>query len=191
MKQTLDNLCQFLEKIPKGSIDTEELSPILSECWDDLCKEKDYGMQSQKLDRMENVLWDPPKLSFVIERHGGTVKGSAYAEVQTWTIDVDRRTASCVPDGKRFIGKRQLKLDVQSVAKEIAMLIEQGRDDSRLKWLSNSRVKVLVGKVISADGPQQTVHSRRKRFRTTLVAQLRERGWHPESNHPHTYVKEA
>ena len=51
--------------------------------------------------RMENVEWHPPILTFLIERHGGTVLGSARAELQRWTVDLDRRTATCERVGHR------------------------------------------------------------------------------------------
>ncbi len=36
------------------------------------------------LDRTSNMMWDPPILSFDIERHGAIVAGgSGYAEIQS------------------------------------------------------------------------------------------------------------
>ena len=37
-------------------------------------------------DSPEDLTWDPPDLSFTIDRHGGTVMGSTRAERQTWTL---------------------------------------------------------------------------------------------------------
>jgi hypothetical protein len=42
-------------------------------------------MTGQKLlGRMEEVVWEPPILSFTVERHGGTVQGSSRAS-PGWT----------------------------------------------------------------------------------------------------------
>jgi hypothetical protein len=54
---------------------TGELERLLAACWDELTGD-DGGMEAYKLlNRMEDVAWNPPLLTFVIERHGGTARG--------------------------------------------------------------------------------------------------------------------
>ena len=66
-----------------------EIEAHLAPVWDALAGD-DGGMTSRKLHgRMEVVLWNPPRLTFYIERHGATVLGSSRAEVQEWTVDLE------------------------------------------------------------------------------------------------------
>ena len=47
-----------------------------------------------KLDRIEDLQWDPPELSFITERHGAMVVGeSSREEIQSWTVNLDALTA--------------------------------------------------------------------------------------------------
>jgi hypothetical protein len=50
----------------------------------------DGGMEAYKLlNRTEDLAWNAPILSFNIERHGATVGGSVYAEVQSWQVNTE------------------------------------------------------------------------------------------------------
>src|SRR4051812_47015376 len=91
----MDNLKKHLAKFTPGRIsETEEIESLLAPCWDDLDGSDEGGMDGDKLlGRMEKVVWSPPVLTFVIERHGGTVNGSTRAELQHWTVDLDAGTA--------------------------------------------------------------------------------------------------
>jgi hypothetical protein len=62
----------------KGPIsDASELETLLKECWYEFEGADDTKMWPSKLTgRMEDITWDPPILTFKIERHGGTVMGS-------------------------------------------------------------------------------------------------------------------
>jgi hypothetical protein len=122
--------------------------------------------------RMENVKWDPPFLSFEIERHGGTVLGSSRAEIQRWTIDLDRCTADCRGGSYRQIHKRNPPLDVGRIASEIAASIGAGKPDARWRFDRQGRIHVIAGIAIPADGPRQTLIGRRKRFRQALCRSL-------------------
>jgi hypothetical protein len=52
---------------------------------------------------MEDVAWQPPKLSFAVERHGGMVMGSTRADVQHWEVDLEKRTTSLAKAGRRQV----------------------------------------------------------------------------------------
>jgi hypothetical protein len=92
----MDGLKRILSAMEPGAIaETAEVERLLAGCWDDLGGVDEGGMQGYKLlNRMEDVVWRPPVLSFVIERHGGTVMGSTRAELQHWSVDVDERTTA-------------------------------------------------------------------------------------------------
>src|SRR4051794_23604425 len=88
------DLMKRLAEMPAGPItETAEIERLLAGCWDDL--RGDYGgMEGYKLlGRMEDGVWNPPVLTFVIERHAGTVNGSTRAELQHWAVNLDEGTS--------------------------------------------------------------------------------------------------
>ena len=68
---------------------------LLANCWHELKGAGETAMQARKLDRAEDVSWNPPVLSFTIERHGATVLGSSRAELHRWSVNMHQRTARC------------------------------------------------------------------------------------------------
>jgi hypothetical protein len=101
-----------MSKIPAGKIEHDgdlasEVASALSEVWESLDSGAEGGMSGDKLyDRIEEIEWEPPLLTFAIERHGGTAKGSVCAELQTWAVDVEKRTARVSGGGRRQLGKK-------------------------------------------------------------------------------------
>ena len=128
--------------------------------------------------RMEHVEWHPPLLTFVIERHGGTVLGSTRAELQRWTVDLDRKTATCERTGHRQLSPMAKRVDVGSIADEVADKIVSGEADDRLHWLKDGRVRVEMGRIFpERSGYKQTVQGRRRRLREALIERLSPMGW--------------
>lgn len=84
----MEALQELLAALPPGPIPEDiKLDKALAACWDGFRGSDDGGMKDDKLlGRMENVQWQPPILTFTIERHGGTVNGSTRAELQHWEI---------------------------------------------------------------------------------------------------------
>ena len=78
---------------------------------------------------MEYVEWNPPKLGFIIEKHGGTVMGSSRAELQDWSIDVEGKIAYCSVSGYRQIYPRNPPFNVNPIADEIRDLILNREQD--------------------------------------------------------------
>jgi hypothetical protein len=129
------------------------------------------------LGRIEEISWEPPTLSFIIERHGGMTYGSSRAELQYWSIDVDEGTAAFGPGSYRQKRPRQPPLDVKPLAREVADLIENGISDERLEW-GKDEVRVQIGKIIPSEyQPKETLTGRRKRFRKALSEELEPKGW--------------
>jgi hypothetical protein len=128
-------LRQWLEGHHSGPIaGTTDLERLLATCWHEFSGDHG-GMEGRKLlGRMERVEWNPPILSFNIERHGGTVLGSSRAELQQWTLDIDRRTAACEAVSHGQLRPMQRRLDVVPLAEGVARLILDRRGDERLKW---------------------------------------------------------
>jgi hypothetical protein len=90
----MNSLVTYLATIPPGPVpDLGDLERLLTDCWHEFTGD-DGGMAGQKLlGRMEEVVWEPPILTFKIERHGGTVLGSSRATPQEWRLDLDKKTA--------------------------------------------------------------------------------------------------
>jgi hypothetical protein len=176
----LVELQKLMSAVPCGDIaDTADIEKLLASCWEELDRD-DGGMEGYKLKgRMEDVKWNPPILSFVIERHGGTVNGSGYAELQSWTVDTEARRATLTdrPRNRWLGGPRNSPLKVGPIAAEIAELIKTKKQDSRLKWKSADEAKIIIGEVIPDDCPNQTLVGRRMRFKKALQESLREHGW--------------
>jgi hypothetical protein len=169
----LVELLEHLSRLPSGPIENvDALADLLATCWDDFCGSDSEGMTAEKLRRIEQVEWTAPMLTFVIERHGGTVRGSTRGELHRWTVDVRRGTADCSPCGYRQLHDRDKPLHTGPLVAEIVALIASGSNDPRLKWSSDRRsVHVLVGDFITGEY-KQTQTDRRKRFRTALEREL-------------------
>jgi hypothetical protein len=114
----LSALRDYMATVPAGPVkEITEIDYYLATAWDELEGSDDGGMRASKLHgRMENVCWEPPILSFTLERHGGTVLGSAYAELQAWSVDIDNGKADHGVGGKRVVGKRQKPMDLGPTA---------------------------------------------------------------------------
>jgi hypothetical protein len=182
-------LMSFLNcQLPGPLANEEQLETLLVSAWDELGSSADGGMQScYKLrGRMENVAWNPPILSFRIERHGGTVNGSVYAEMQQWDVNCEKGVANYdkFTSRRRQVAAKDRALKVAPIAREMADVIRRRVADDRVKWLSSTEVKVLISEVISGAGAQQTVSGRRKRFYAGLQLELAESGWTKRANSP-------
>jgi hypothetical protein len=173
-------LLDYLASVQTGTIsDTMELESLLAACWGMLIGGGAEGMTSSKLfGRMEDITWDPPILSFVIERHGATALGSTRADLHRWEVNLESRFATCIQDGYRQVYARQPRLDVRPLAEEVAQLIINRQHDERLKWNDDGSVRVHAGKIIPAAGvAKQTLTGRRKRLRKATKELLATAGW--------------
>lgn len=151
---------------------------LLAEVWDDLAGD-DGGMNPDKLrGRMEAIAWNPPILSFFIERHGVAVLGSSRAEVQEWVVDLDQRSKAIKSVGRRQVRPMQAKLDMAPIAQELADAILAERQDDRLKWIGENQVRLLIGKVLAARSvAKETLAGRRKRLREGVARAVASAGW--------------
>jgi len=173
-----DMLQHHCATLPPGPVaDIPTLERLLAAVWDELSGD-DGGMEAHKLSRMENPIWNPPVLTFRIERHGGTVLGSSRAEVQEWTVDLERLTASVKVARHRQVRPTKPRLDVKLFAADLCSAILTGKQDDRLKWDGTSKVRVLIGKVLpERSAVKETLAYRRKRLRNELSRLLAPEGW--------------
>jgi hypothetical protein len=177
----LSELRNYLKNLPAGELKSTahlEVTRLLSRAWPSLkITAGDANLEPWKLlGRTENLTWNPPLLTFEIERHGATVMGSTRAHVYPWSIDLEQCTATMGWPRMRQVLVKDAPLKVQPIAEEIAACILIGKADSRLKWKSDTNVRVLIGDVIPATN-QQTTSGRRRRFRVALEALILSHGW--------------
>ncbi len=194
-----DNNClafkQLMSKIPEGKIEDQavsgEIETALYGVWHLLDTGQVGGMRPGKLlGRLERIEWQPPILTFVVERHGATVMGSVYAELQNWQVNVVECTATLGEGKKRLVGARQPPLKVEPLVMKIVELIAMCQEDDRLKWAKGKqRVQIQIGKIIPDDAAQQTLQGRRRRFSKLLEETLAEMGWKKVTGPHHTYEK--
>jgi len=176
----LKALADLLSSIPPGEIvEVREIELALADCWDELSGSEREGMEGYKLRRrMENVVWNPPRLEFRIERHGRTVMGSTRADMQHWVVDLAARTATFLKQTHRQIRPMGTRVLVKPIAEEFTRLIITHQKDERLKWYPDGSVRVQIGSLFPGRGsPKQTVAGRRKRFWAELSARLKVEGW--------------
>lgn len=173
------SLKDYLLEQPAGAdLDLREVEFLLEDVWRSLSGSRDGGMRAQKIrGRTEKMSWNPPLLTFTIERHGGTVNGSTRAELQHWCVDVSAHTAELVSRGRRQLHATAPRVNVKGPAVLIAQAILNNTECAELKRYPDGRVKVLISAVVPADGFKQTISGRRKRFRAALEALIKEHGW--------------
>jgi hypothetical protein len=97
------------------------VAALLAGCWHEFAGVDSERMHAGKLGRMETVRWDPPVLSFMIERHGAMGVGSTRAERQDWSIDLDQKTARCERSRSyRQALPRAEAVKIEPIAQELA-----------------------------------------------------------------------
>jgi len=189
MLDPMSVLRTFLDAQGAGPVaDGEGLIARLVPVWPDLEGADDQAMEPRKLRRMENPEWRPPVLTFAVERHGGTVLGSARADRQTWTVNLDSATALPATSGYRQLRQRAAPLRVEPLVAEVVRLVGNSLDHKWLKWSADHEtVSIAVGQIIPAGGPKQTLDSQRRRFGAKLQSAMAEAGWAKTA--PATFVR--
>ncbi len=183
-------LQKHLSELSAGPVaNPSVLEHLLFKCWHEFDGGEQTSMDGHKLlNRTENMRWNPPCLEFEIERHGATVNSSVYAEIQSWTVHVERKLASAAILRKRQVGRKSKGVKTQPLAEMFAKLILARTTDPRLIWKSDTKVRIDIEKVIPATNAQ-TTSSRRKRFRTDLQASLKPHAWRMTTTN--TFEKES
>ncbi len=161
------------------------------------------SMQPRKLRnrRIERPSWDPPRLSFWIERHGGPLVRGGLWELQQWTVDLDAFTVELTDTGARprVASRPRGRRSVERATSELAP--RAPRRSSR--EVTGSSVDELLEAVVTraphpavtwsrgsgaaervrfdphriAPGTSRTALRRRKRVARGLRRRMRELGW--------------
>jgi hypothetical protein len=166
----------YVSALPPGEVhDSGRLIDLLAAEWEGFTGGQETSMDAMKLSRAEGVTWHPPIIQFGVERHGAKVLGSVNAEVQTWRVDLDARTAEIVATRTRRVAKSQAGInsaDMHDHARQIAALILGGlRDDPRIAWTRDGKAKVVISSFMPP-ASQQTQSGRSRRFHDALGPEL-------------------
>jgi hypothetical protein len=190
----LDAIRNYLVDRPEGWFSktcTLEMESLLSSCWDHLAGSSDGGMTAEKLKgRTGSLEWSPPNLTFNIERHAEAVTGSTTAAVQRWEVDLELETAALIESGSGQIIPMDRRIDVSSVAAELATAINEQREDTRIEWVAMNRVRILTDEAIPATMGMTTT-SRRNRFVSEIERLLQPFGWLRTSRNPLSFEQQT
>jgi hypothetical protein len=179
----LDGLRRSLGALPAGRVSWDHLAEIedrLVAAWGGLVGSREERTTANKLrGRIEDLVWQPPELSFTIARHGGTVHGSTREALHRWTVNVDAGTASLESTrGFRQVGARAPALKVEPLVDEIVAAVDAHQEHPALEWRSPNRVRVYPKRIGGIDeGFQQTASGRVKRLVAVLEPRLAALGW--------------
>lgn len=185
MKQSEGGLVllqKYLQALEPGPIeDPDALAIVLAGGWSALSGSDAGGMMAYKLlGRIEQAEWNPPNLSFKIERHGGAARGSTRAEIQNWRVDIDKREVLLGASEARQLRPTAPRLDLVPLVKRVAEQVILGAKVPELAWLPSGSVRVQIGQILPRGSEAaQTRTSRRKRFWKLLEAALSAGGWVP------------
>src|ERR1700733_379101 len=115
-------LAEYLDNIPPGPIaDISALTNRLCTAWPELRGSGEQSTTPSKLaGRIEEPIWNPPNLKFVIERHGPTVNGSVWANLHEWVVDVRAGTAAISSQRRRLVEAMDKPVKLRPLAEAIA-----------------------------------------------------------------------
>lgn len=171
MHPAIQSLAEHLGTLRAGPVeDVRSLVVYLADAWPRLHGSSYGGMRAEKLYRLESPAWEPPVLSFQIERHGGTVMGSTRAEVQHWAVHTETSSAELVRNTRRQLHSMATRWNADSLAAELAEAIRNGKDHAKLSWRKKGTV-ALTGNSVP-DGFKQTVAGRKKRLKAAIAKAL-------------------
>lgn len=180
-------ILRLLSELIPGPVPQDRTQVILQELaaiWGELEGGGEASMSSEKVGRAEDLRWHPPVLSFVIERHGGTVLGSSRAEMQAWSVDLDAMSADWGASGFRQLRPMSppwTRADAQIAAEQAAQAIREGRDEPYLRWSRDRQsVQITAAGRLFPDGPKETVTARSRSFSAALTKVLD--GWERRGN---------
>jgi hypothetical protein len=144
-------ITDFLATIPSGPVpDPADLERLLAVCWHEF-RGGDGGMTGQKLvGRMEEVVWEPPILTFKIERHGGTVLGSSRAALQHWEVNLRQRTAIIVKHSHRQMKPMAQRIYIKPLVDRILEAIRTGSETELVSKHADGTVAVKTSRYQTA-----------------------------------------
>jgi hypothetical protein len=177
--EALDELRALLQGVPPGKIPAEletRVLELLEGAWEFFDGAGDTKMAAYKVWRAEDLCWEPPVLTFIVERHGAFECGSTRAELQEWAVNLETREASQWKKGYRQLLPMEPRWYAKPAAERIAKIILEKKEDSAIRWLKGDKVMILTAQIIP-ECCKQTRQGRTKRFYRELDAILAPYGW--------------
>jgi hypothetical protein len=179
---SIEELRAVMHDVPHGEVSTADSAKVLRHlavCWENIIGSDDQSTTGHKIYRGEEVKWQPPMLTFVVERHGAICLGSSRAELHQWEVNIDTATARIVQRRTRQLYARSpsfTKDKAHKLAVEIRTLVTSGATNYRIKWNKDGTVNVNINNCVDADC-QQTQTGRNRQFTAHLVPVMEEGGW--------------
>ena len=177
----MQELRNFLASLPPGSIAApSRLERILASSCHDFEYSTQENMKAGELKNreMEEVEWNPPTLSFTIQRYRVTLLGSATSERQRWAVNVDTKEALCYNAGSGQTTPSQPPLNVEPIAEEVVRLVKNHQKTEWLKWQNDGSVHVVMGKVLPVStNLNKHLSQKRERFLAKVDESLTTAGW--------------
>jgi hypothetical protein len=163
---------------PGDLADTADLECLLAASWDEFTGD-DGGMAGYKLlGRIEDVTWQPPKLTFTIQRHGGTVMGSTRAELQYWEVNLEKKTAVIVKCGHRQLMPMAERIDIKPLVKSILAALRSGSGNELVEKHEDGTFSLNTTLIFpKGSAVKITLEGRRKRLREAVASVLVKEGW--------------
>lgn len=127
-----------------------------------------YKLTSRELENLHEV---DGCIYFALERHGGTVRGSANAEVHHWVVDPIARTRWIERTTRRRLAPPASRMNTDEVVSRMLVAIRD-RTQGVIVVMADGRLRLEIDQFVPGDGPRQTVAQRRKRVRTALNDEL-------------------
>lgn len=164
--------------LPAGKAPAAVVEPLLAKAWEyvDVHDHDFGGMEGYKLiGRTEGLTWNPPILAFDIERHGATVLGSTRADVQSWRVNIETRTAEMVGAKNRVVGKLAARLDVGALADDLFADLRAGQARPWLASKPDGTIRIVVGCLPGLEegsAVNQTLTGRRRRFKAEIAKRV-------------------
>jgi len=170
----LARLREALGTLPPGQY--SPAAPVISclvGAWPELYGSAAGDMDREKLvDRVTDVGWDPPVLSFGVRRERGHGRGEF---LQGWQVDVQDGTAWMPRDRPRAL---PTKRDAAELARELVRDLSAGRGSCAVVRKSSGGVAIRPGEVAGLEvGFAETLPGRHHRFRAALERAMADAGF--------------
>jgi hypothetical protein len=175
--QPMRTLRVLLRRNGPGPIfDVEAARNALSDAWDECAGGDRTKLGAYSVASAQKLEWNPPLLTFLVDRHGGAAFGPSGAERQSWTIDLDAQTAEVVTTVYWQLRPGTPAFGVGAAARGIAVAVAAGAARPGLVWSSPESVRVILS-AFMPPGPMRTTDVWRKRLRIALDAEMDGLGW--------------
>ena len=176
----MEKLREFLAILPAGLVvDPRELAGLLAPCLGEFAGWTGRDVEDAELaERIQRAVWRPPFLKIAVGTGVESSPGVPSGPAQEWELDLNTNRASLAKPPPRPFQPTRPKFNMPELAEQVARLIQERRQDPRLRWYSDGSVRFAVGIMFpEGAGFKQTVSNRRRKFRLAMDEKLTAAGW--------------